>query len=121
MLPKAGGVEALWKMLRDGGRGAADLGSSRRVSASLGESRPVGGHGLTMWSRAQLFAKGVGADVFAHERFVPAAYLVDGAERFDAAFWSLSPHEAAIMDPQHRLFLEVAWQVTLPSHFLATS
>ena len=31
-------------------------------------------------------------------------------ERFDAAFWSLSPHEAAIMDPQHRLFLEVAWQ-----------
>ncbi len=31
-------------------------------------------------------------------------------ERFDAAFFRVSPREAALMDPQQRIFLEVAWK-----------
>ena len=31
-------------------------------------------------------------------------------EEFDAKFFGFSPREASIMDPQHRHFLEVAWQ-----------
>ena len=39
-----------------------------------------------------------------------AAAVLDGVEMFDAAFFGLSPADAAIMDPQHRHFLECAWE-----------
>ena len=42
--------------------------------------------------------------------YVPAAATLDRFEQFDAEFFGLSPKEAAIMDPQHRQFLEVAWE-----------
>ena len=37
------------------------------------------------------------------------AGLLDGVARFDPEFFGVSPREAEIMDPQLRLFLEVAW------------
>ncbi|WP_042696540.1 type I polyketide synthase, partial [Azospirillum sp. B506] len=36
--------------------------------------------------------------------------FLDGIDRFDAAFFDMTPREAARTDPQHRLFLEVAWE-----------
>ncbi|MFJ6215669.1 SDR family NAD(P)-dependent oxidoreductase [Streptomyces sp. NPDC092296] len=54
-------------------------------------------------------------DHFDPDRFAPrktyskwGAVLGD-ADRFDADFFGLSPREAQLMDPQHRLFLETAW------------
>ena len=41
--------------------------------------------------------------------YVRARGVLEGAQLFDAAFFGITPKEAAILDPQHRLFLEEAW------------
>ena len=42
--------------------------------------------------------------------YVRARGLLDGAETFDAAFFGINPREAELTDPQHRVFLETAWE-----------
>ncbi|TMR06542.1 type I polyketide synthase [Actinomadura soli] len=39
-----------------------------------------------------------------------AASTLDGIDEFDAGFFGYNPREAALLDPQHRLFLEVCWE-----------
>lgn len=41
---------------------------------------------------------------------VKAAALLEDIEQFDASFFGINPREAEILDPQHRLFLECAWE-----------
>lgn len=42
--------------------------------------------------------------------YVPARGILSDVARFDAAFFGISPREAELMDPQQRIFLELAWQ-----------
>ncbi|HEX7479264.1 MAG TPA: beta-ketoacyl synthase N-terminal-like domain-containing protein [Polyangiales bacterium] len=48
--------------------------------------------------------------VRAADNYVRARGVLDGIEDFDAGFFDFSPAEAAGTDPQHRLWLEVAWE-----------
>ncbi len=42
-------------------------------------------------------------------KFIRARGYLKDADKFDAEFFGFNPREAAVMDPQHRLFLECAW------------
>jgi acyl transferase domain-containing protein len=42
--------------------------------------------------------------------YVKAASVLDGVDLFDASFFGYTPKEAEVMDPQHRVFLECAWE-----------
>ncbi|MBA6151371.1 polyketide synthase [Gelidibacter maritimus] len=54
--------------------------------------------------------------------YVRARGIIPSAPEFDPAFFGLNPKVASVMDPQQRLFLEVAWEVLeqsghLPKHY----
>jgi acyl transferase domain-containing protein/acyl carrier protein len=83
--PGARDIESFWRNLRDGVNSISffqDEGETTR-SAAAAES----GSGL-----------------------IKAAGVVEDIELFDASFFNFTRREAEIMDPQHRLFLECAWE-----------
>ncbi len=84
--PGAAGVEAFWKNLCGG------------VES------------ISFFSPEELIAAGLDRATVEHPNFVRARGALDGAELFDAGLFELSPREAEILDPQHRLFLECAWE-----------
>ncbi len=43
-------------------------------------------------------------------KFVCAKGLLDDIDKFDARFFGYLPKEAEVMDPQHRIFLEICWE-----------
>ena len=70
----------------------------------------LGVESIRVLSREALLAAGESPAKMARANYVPAAAVLDGFETFDADFFGFSPKEAAILDPQHRQFLEVAWE-----------
>jgi len=84
--PGAGDPAAFWRNLRDG------------VES------------ITFFSDEELLAAGVDPALLAQPNYVKAAPVLKDVDKFDAAFFGYSPREAAVTDPQHRLFLEVAWE-----------
>jgi acyl transferase domain-containing protein/thioesterase domain-containing protein len=58
----------------------------------------------------ELLAAGVRPEDIANPDYVKAAPILDGVDQFDAPFFGFSPRDAAIMDPQHRHFLECTWE-----------
>ncbi len=84
--PQARSVEQFWENLRDGV-----------------EARSV-------FTEAEMVAEGVDPALFSKKDYVRAGFILEGASEFDASFFNFSPREAEILDPQHRLFLECAWE-----------
>jgi acyl transferase domain-containing protein len=84
--PGAADVETFWRNLRDG------------VES------------ISRFSPAQLIAAGVPAEAVRDSHYVPAAGALPDIDRFDAEFFGATPREAALLDPQQRLFLECAWE-----------
>ncbi|MFN4098417.1 MAG: beta-ketoacyl synthase N-terminal-like domain-containing protein, partial [Pararhodobacter sp.] len=97
-LPGAASVAEYWTLLRGG------LRAIRRLSED------------------DLIAAGEDPAVMRLPNYVPFAAPLEKFAEFDADFFGFSPKEAAILDPQHRQFLEVAWEAledsgTVPETF----
>ncbi|PCC69208.1 amino acid adenylation domain-containing protein [Nannocystis exedens] len=78
--------------------GAADV-------AAFWANLRAGVESITVADEATLRALGVAAT----PGLVPASGVLDDAFAFDAELFATSPGDAALMDPQHRVFLECAW------------
>ncbi|GIH09049.1 hypothetical protein Rhe02_71160 [Rhizocola hellebori] len=61
----------------------------------------------TQLSRERMLAAGAPAGEVDDPDYVAAAYLLDDMENFDAGLFGMTPREASLADPQHRLFLEL--------------
>ncbi|HRK37178.1 MAG TPA: amino acid adenylation domain-containing protein [Burkholderiaceae bacterium] len=46
----------------------------------------------------------------ADPNYVAARGVIDNVEMFDAGFFGFTSREAELMDPQHRIFLEICWE-----------
>ncbi len=65
---------------------------------------------IQTFSDEELLAAGIELDVLRDPAYVKARGYLPHIDLFDAAFFGYSPREAALLDPQHRLLLEGAWE-----------
>jgi acyl transferase domain-containing protein/acyl carrier protein len=84
--PGARNIDQFWRNLRDG------------VEA------------VSFFSDRDLEEAGVGPEVYNDPAYVRAKGALGEVDMFDAWFFGITPAEAAIMDPQQRLFLECSWE-----------
>ncbi len=65
---------------------------------------------LTEFSDKELLESGVSQSLIDNPDYVKSRFILKNAEMFDAAFFGMSPRESECTDPQHRIFLETAWE-----------
>jgi phthiocerol/phenolphthiocerol synthesis type-I polyketide synthase E len=70
----------------------------------------AGREGISFFSDDELLASGVDPRDFNRSKYVKAASILKDCEMFDPDFFGITPKEAELMDPQHRVFLECAWE-----------
>ncbi|MFT5991880.1 MAG: acyl transferase domain-containing protein, partial [Bradymonadia bacterium] len=85
-VPGADTPDAFWQMVEEGREAVVDVGAS------------------------SLRASGVTNAELADPHYVRRAAIMRDVMGFDAGFFGLSALDAALLDPQHRHFLEVCWE-----------
>ncbi|GHH85482.1 type I polyketide synthase [Streptomyces capitiformicae] len=70
----------------------------------------AGRSGLTRQTEQELAESGLPARLRRNPAHVPVSGLIDGQDLFDPEPFGLTDAEAALMDPQQRLFLEACWR-----------
>ena len=65
---------------------------------------------ISVFTDAELIASGIDQAVLNNLNYVKTGAIVEDIELFDASFFDFNPKEAETTDPQHRLFLECAWE-----------
>ncbi|MBW8687215.1 SDR family NAD(P)-dependent oxidoreductase [Chitinophaga rhizophila] len=69
----------------------------------------AGAESVSFFSKEELLAAGESKAVIEDPSYVNANAYLEGKEGFDAAFFGYRPDEAALMDPQIRLFHQYCW------------
>jgi phthiocerol/phenolphthiocerol synthesis type-I polyketide synthase E len=66
---------------------------------------------ISILSQEEMRASGIPDSISRLPGYVNASPMLDGIDQFDAQFFGFSARDASLTDPQHRLFLETAWEV----------
>ncbi len=67
---------------------------------------------ISRFTDEELINSGVSIDLLSKSNYVKASAVLSDIELFDANFFAYSAKEAEVIDPQQRLFLELAWEAT---------
>jgi len=70
----------------------------------------AGTESISFFTEKELLSQGVDPELLRRPNYVKALGALADADLFDAQFFGLTPHEALLIDPQHRVFLECAWE-----------
>ncbi len=65
---------------------------------------------LSFLTDEELIAAGVPSALVNDSNYVKVGGVLEDIDLFDASFFDINPKEAEVTDPQHRLFLECAWE-----------
>jgi phthiocerol/phenolphthiocerol synthesis type-I polyketide synthase E len=65
---------------------------------------------VNFFTTQELLEAGVELELLNHPAYVKAQALLDNVEDFAASFFGVTLKEAELTDPQHRLFMECAWE-----------
>jgi acyl transferase domain-containing protein/acyl carrier protein len=84
--PGAKTIEEFWENLRDG------------VES------------ISVFTDEDLISTGIDSKLVSESSYVKSGAVLENIDLFDAAFFGFNPREAETTDPQHRLFLECAWE-----------
>jgi acyl transferase domain-containing protein/acyl carrier protein len=74
------------------------------------ENLQAGRSGIRELTDAELVTSGVSSEVWQQPNYVRAYASPDDIAGFDAELFGYAPREVELIDPQHRLFLECAWE-----------
>ncbi|WP_051908356.1 type I polyketide synthase [Candidatus Odyssella acanthamoebae] len=70
----------------------------------------IGKESITFFTKEELLAQGISNELIEDPNYVRAMPILKDEDKFDAQFFGYTPQEAALLDPQQRLFLECAYQ-----------
>lgn len=95
--------------------GIAIIGISGRFPgannvAEFWQNLQAGIESISQMTDEELLSAGVYPSCLDDSNYVKASGVLNDIDLFDAAFFDFNPKEAEITDPQHRLFLECAWE-----------
>lgn len=95
--------------------GIAIIGMSGRFPGAftidrLWQNLCNGVESITTFTDDQLLSAGEDPVLLSEPAYVKASAVLEGVDLFDADFFGFTPREAETTDPQHRLFLECAWE-----------
>ncbi|MGZ5847985.1 MAG: type I polyketide synthase, partial [Ramlibacter sp.] len=90
--------------------GVAGRFPAARTPAELWKLLAAGREATQWLTDEELRAAGVSEADLADPNYVRASLVLPDMEMFDAEFFGFSKRDAAILDPQHRHFLEAAWE-----------
>ena len=80
-----------------------------RTPAEYWSNLCQGVESISFFSEEELLAAGISPELLRDPSYVRAYGAMPDAFAFDAPFFGVNPAEAEVMDPQQRVFLEIAW------------